>query len=178
MRIKIQLRLLTLLRIRLYTLIRSGSEFPNMMRISIRNGWLPNKVNHTQTGTIIAVCNLGVLNASTVPSQKRQRIPIFLSFILSREILLLLGAYFSPILPQWDPNLSASRFCTVQNANKPELSRATLPSEGNTTSVADPDPGSGIGCFLTTGSGIRNSSGSRISDPKTIFLRAFWHFFW
>jgi hypothetical protein len=139
MRIKIQLRLLTLLRIRirLYTLIRSGSEFPNMMRICIRNGWLPNKVNHTQIGTIIAVCNLGVLNASTVPSQKRQRIPIFLSFIQSREILLLLGAYFSPILPQWDPNLSASTFCTVQNANKPELSRATLPSEGNTTNVCE-----------------------------------------
>ena len=44
-------------------------------------------------------------------------------------------------------------------------------------SVADPDPGSGIGCFLTPGSGIRNrffpDPGSRIPDPKTIFLRAF-----
>ena len=41
-------------------------------------------------------------------------------------------------------------------------------------SVADPDPGSGIGCFLTPGSGIRNKfSESRIPDPKTIFLRAF-----
>ncbi len=44
-------------------------------------------------------------------------------------------------------------------------------------SVADPDPGSGIGCFLTSGSGIRNrffpDPGSRIPDPKTIFLRAF-----
>jgi hypothetical protein len=43
-------------------------------------------------------------------------------------------------------------------------------------SVADPDPGSGIGCFLTPGSGIRNrffpDPGSRIPDPKTIFLRA------
>jgi len=45
-------------------------------------------------------------------------------------------------------------------------------------SVADPDPGSGS--FLTPGSGIRNRffSGSRIPDPKTIFLRAFWQFFW
>jgi hypothetical protein len=38
-----------------------------------------------------------------------------------------------------------------------------------TGSVADPDPGSGIGCFLTPGSGIRNrffpDPGSRISDP-------------
>ncbi len=37
------------------------------------------------------------------------------------------------------------------------------------SSVADPDPGSGIGCFLTAGSGIRNrfflDPGSRISDP-------------
>jgi hypothetical protein len=43
-------------------------------------------------------------------------------------------------------------------------------------SVADPDPGSGIGCFLTPGSGIRDPGsgigffripdlGSRISDP-------------
>jgi hypothetical protein len=44
-------------------------------------------------------------------------------------------------------------------------------------SVADPDPGSGIGCFLTPGSGIRNrffpDPGSGIADPKTIFLRAF-----
>jgi len=36
-------------------------------------------------------------------------------------------------------------------------------------SVADPDPGSGIGCFLTPGSGIRNrffpEPGPRISDP-------------
>jgi hypothetical protein len=44
-------------------------------------------------------------------------------------------------------------------------------------SVADPDPGSGIGCFLTPGSGIRNrffpDPGSRIPDAKTIFLRAF-----
>ncbi len=42
------------------------------------------------------------------------------------------------------------------------------------TSVADPDPGSGA--FLTTGSGIRNriipDPGSRIPDPKPIFLRA------
>ena len=52
------------------------------------------------------------------------------------------------------------------------------------SSVADPDPGSGIGCFLIPGSGIRNrffpdpgsripDLGSRIPDPKTIFLRAF-----
>jgi len=43
------------------------------------------------------------------------------------------------------------------------------------TIVADPDPGSGA--FLTPGSGIRNKffpdPGSRIPDPKTIFLRAF-----
>jgi hypothetical protein len=49
-------------------------------------------------------------------------------------------------------------------------------------SVADPDPGSGIGCFLTPGSGIRNrffpDPGSQIPDPKTIFLRAFRQFFW
>jgi hypothetical protein len=36
-------------------------------------------------------------------------------------------------------------------------------------SVADPDPGSGIGAFLTPGSGIQNrffpDPGSRISDP-------------
>jgi hypothetical protein len=42
-------------------------------------------------------------------------------------------------------------------------------------SVADPDPGSGA--FLTPGSGIRNrffpDPGSRIPNPKTIFLRAF-----
>ncbi len=48
-------------------------------------------------------------------------------------------------------------------------------------SVADPDPGSGIGCFLTPGSGIRNrffpDPGSRIPDPKTIFLRALTIFF-
>jgi hypothetical protein len=41
-------------------------------------------------------------------------------------------------------------------------------------SVADPDPGSGA--FLTPGSGIRNrffpDPGSRIPDPKLIFLRA------
>jgi hypothetical protein len=41
-------------------------------------------------------------------------------------------------------------------------------------SVADPDPGSGA--FLTPGSGIRNrffpDPGSRIPDPKPIFLRA------
>ncbi len=47
-------------------------------------------------------------------------------------------------------------------------------------SVADPDPGSGA--FLTPGSGIRNrffpDPGSRIPDPKTIFLRAFRQFFW
>jgi hypothetical protein len=38
-------------------------------------------------------------------------------------------------------------------------------------SVADPDPGSGIGAFLTLdpGSGIGLF---RISDPKLIFLRA------
>ncbi len=38
----------------------------------------------------------------------------------------------------------------------------------DTSSVADPDPGSGIGCFLTPGSGIRNrfflDPGSRIPD--------------
>ncbi len=37
------------------------------------------------------------------------------------------------------------------------------------TSVADPDPGSGIGSFLTPGSGIRDgrksASGSGIRDP-------------
>jgi hypothetical protein len=37
------------------------------------------------------------------------------------------------------------------------------------SSVADPDPGSGIGCFLTPGSGIRDgrksASGSGIRDP-------------
>jgi hypothetical protein len=42
-------------------------------------------------------------------------------------------------------------------------------------SVADPDPGSGS--FLTPGSGIRNrfftDPGSRIPDPKSIFLRAY-----
>ncbi len=42
-------------------------------------------------------------------------------------------------------------------------------------SVADPDPGSGT--FLTPGSGIRNrffpDPGSRIPDPKPIFLRAY-----
>jgi hypothetical protein len=41
-------------------------------------------------------------------------------------------------------------------------------------SVADPDPGSGA--FLTPGSGIQDPeyvfSGSRIPDPKPIFLRA------
>jgi hypothetical protein len=40
-------------------------------------------------------------------------------------------------------------------------------------SVADPDPGSGA--FLTPGSGIRNGfipdPGSRIPDPKPIFLK-------
>jgi hypothetical protein len=44
-------------------------------------------------------------------------------------------------------------------------------------SVADPDPGSGIGCFLTPGSGMRDPGSGigffRIPDPKTIFLRAF-----
>jgi hypothetical protein len=43
------------------------------------------------------------------------------------------------------------------------------------TSVADPDPGSGA--FLTPGSGIRNrffpDPGSRIPDPKSIYLRAY-----
>ena len=38
-----------------------------------------------------------------------------------------------------------------------------------TGSVADLDPGSGIGCFLTPGSGIRNrffpDPGTRIPDP-------------
>ncbi len=47
-------------------------------------------------------------------------------------------------------------------------------------SVADPGPGSGA--FLTPGSGIRDrffpDPVSRIPDPKTIFLRAFWQFFW
>ncbi len=42
-------------------------------------------------------------------------------------------------------------------------------------SVADPDPGSGA--FLTPGSGIRNrffpDPGSRIPDPKSIFLRGY-----
>ncbi len=46
-------------------------------------------------------------------------------------------------------------------------------------SVADPDPGSGA--FLAPGSGIRNrffpDPGSRIPDPKPIFLRAYWQFF-
>ena len=41
-------------------------------------------------------------------------------------------------------------------------------------SVADPDPG--FGAFLTPGSGIRNrffpDLGSRIPDPKPIFLRS------
>jgi hypothetical protein len=41
--------------------------------------------------------------------------------------------------------------------------------EVGTTSVADPDPGSGSGAFLTPGSGIRNrffpDPGSRIPDP-------------
>jgi hypothetical protein len=46
---------------------------------------------------------------------------------------------------------------------------------GAAISVSDPDPGSGA--FLTPGSGIRNrffpDPGSRIPDPKTIFLRPF-----
>jgi hypothetical protein len=45
----------------------------------------------------------------------------------------------------------------------------------STSSVADPDPGSGA--FLTPGSGIRNRifpvPGSRIPDPKPIYLRAY-----
>jgi hypothetical protein len=45
---------------------------------------------------------------------------------------------------------------------------------GVVDSVSDPDPGSGA--FLTPGSGIRNrffpDPGSRIPDPKAIFLRA------
>jgi hypothetical protein len=44
------------------------------------------------------------------------------------------------------------------------------------TIVADPDPGSGA--FLTPGSDIRNrffpDPGSRIPDPKPIFMRTFW----
>ncbi len=51
------------------------------------------------------------------------------------------------------------------------------------TSVADPDPGSGA--FLTSGSGMRDPGsgigffripypGSRIPDPKPIFLTIFW----
>ncbi len=42
-------------------------------------------------------------------------------------------------------------------------------------SVADPDPGSGAFWTLDPGSGI---GFFRIPDPKTIFLWAFWHFFW
>jgi hypothetical protein len=42
------------------------------------------------------------------------------------------------------------------------------------SSVGDPDPGSGA--FFTPGSGIRNGffpdPGSRIPDPKPIFVRA------
>jgi hypothetical protein len=42
----------------------------------------------------------------------------------------------------------------------------------HTSSVADPDPG--FGAFLTPRSGIRISfSGSRIWDPKPIFLSAY-----
>jgi hypothetical protein len=41
-------------------------------------------------------------------------------------------------------------------------------------SVADPDPGSGIGAFLTPGSG---KGFFRIPDPKSIFLRAYYQFF-
>jgi hypothetical protein len=47
-------------------------------------------------------------------------------------------------------------------------------------SVADPDPGSGIGCFLTPGFGIRDgrksASGSGIRDeqPGSYFLLFFW----
>ncbi len=37
--------------------------------------------------------------------------------------------------------------------------------------------GSGSGAFLTPGSGIRNRF-FRIQDPKTIFFRACWQFFW
>ncbi len=35
---------------------------------------------------------------------------------------------------------------------------------GGVSSVADPDPGSGIGAFLTPGSGIPNSYFSELSD--------------
>ena len=50
-------------------------------------------------------------------------------------------------------------------------------------SVADPDPGSGIGCFLTPGFGIRDgrksASGSGIRDeqPRSYFLELRNHFF-
>ena len=53
------------------------------------------------------------------------------------------------------------------------VSRESGQENGNVSfllaSVADPDPGSGIGAFLTPGSGIRNrfipDPGSRIPDP-------------
>ncbi len=58
---------------------------------------------------------------------------------------------------------------------RPTVKHALFPTAFMTYSVADPDPGSGA--FLTPGSGIRDrffaDPGSRIPDPKTIFLRAF-----
>jgi hypothetical protein len=49
------------------------------------------------------------------------------------------------------------------------------------TSVADPDPGSGIGCFLTPGSGMGKSQhpdpGSGMNNTDHIFLKLRNHFF-
>ncbi len=59
-------------------------------------------------------------------------------------------------------------------SQKEENEEFSLLSAADCGSVADPDPESGA--FLTPGSGIRNrffpDPGSRIPDPKTIFLRA------
>jgi hypothetical protein len=57
----------------------------------------------------------------------------------------------------------------------PDLLVSDTNPDADPSSVADPDPGSGA--FLTPGSGIRDrffpDPGFWISDPGTIFLRAF-----
>ncbi len=96
--------------------------------------------------------------------------------------LLQLGAvigvngqrFFYPASPH---QVRPKDYMYLQQMDRPS-SRNLCPSLSCvSSSVADPDPGSGIRCFLTPGSGIRNrffpDPGSRISEPGSRIPRPY-----